>query len=327
MGEGIAIARLLLPEAAAFGAQRLAATAARNLGRASLHLGDDPGRRAQLRRHFRVHGNGWPVAALARQALRGDAGGDAWLRADPAWLRADLNGVRLMAHGPALGLGEDDVSALLPALRPLFGDAGFTLDAPLPSQWFLRLPPATALPAFPDPGDALGGDLFEHGEAAATDAAVARKWRALASEVQVVMHNHPWNARRAARGQAPVNALWFWGGGRLPVPAAGDSLVHGSAHVVHGDDDALLAFARHRADCKALPAALPAPEPGDVLFDLADLRDLAAFERDWLGPAFAQLRDGRLDHLTLDLADGRRFDATRWPLRLAFWRRAAQLDA
>src|SRR3546814_7983843 len=44
------------------------------------------------------------------------------------------------------------------------------------------------------------------------DDANARRWRSLLSEAQVVLHNHPWNARREQSGLPPVNSLWFWGG-------------------------------------------------------------------------------------------------------------------
>ena len=105
---------------------------------------------------------------------------------------------------------------MLPALRPLFGDVGFTLDAPAPARWYLRLPRDARLPAFVDPAEALGADMFDHLPGDGRRRQQARRWRALVNEAQVVLHNHPWNARRAAVGKPPVNALWFWGAGVLP---------------------------------------------------------------------------------------------------------------
>ena len=69
------------------------------------------------------------------------------------------------------------------------------------------------LPAFAAPDEALGDDLFD---APARQAPEGRRWRALLSEAQVVLHNHPLNAQRVAAGLAPVNSLWFWGAGALP---------------------------------------------------------------------------------------------------------------
>lgn len=300
---------LLLPAAARLGRQRLSAAGARALGRGDRLDDGAPGRRAQLLRHFPLSGEGWPIAALSRQADVGDAAGSAWLRADPVWLRPDINGVRLMAHGMALGLTREECDELLPALRPLFGDAGFALDAPHPERWYLRLPKDAKVPEFSDPGDALGEDLFDHLETGPE----SRRWRSLASEAQVTLHNHPLNARRAARGQAPVNALWFWGGGRLPaaMPAVGAT--------GFSDDDTARALAAAGGRGAPLPERF-AGAPG--VYDLEGTRDLQWIERDWLAPALVALRAGRVAALRLDGGEGWRLELRRWH-RLRAWRGAA----
>jgi len=299
---------MLLPAAARLGRQRLSAGSAKELGRGERLPGGGAGRRAQLLRHFPLRGEGWPIAALSRQAEVGDAAGHAWLRADPVWLRPDINGVRLMAHGEALALDAADCAELLPALRPLFGDAGFELDAPHPARWYLRLPKDAKVPAFSDPGDALGEDVFEHLDTSPE----ARRWRSLESEAQVTLHNHPLNARRAARGQAPVNALWFWGGGRLPT-AAGD---HGATG--YSGDDTARALAAAGGRGVELPERFTG-EPG--VYDLEGTRDLQWIEQGWLVPALEALREGRVAALRLDDGDGWQLELRRWH-RLRFWRRA-----
>src|SRR5690606_10085171 len=118
----------------------------------------EAGRQAQLRRHFELEPGAWPIAALSRQADAGDAAGSAWLRADPAWVRPDINGARLLACGEDLQLTGEDSAALLPALRLLFGNSGFPIDAPHPARWYLRLPLDTELPVFPPPAEAIGTD-------------------------------------------------------------------------------------------------------------------------------------------------------------------------
>ena len=297
---------LLLPAAARLGRQRLSAASAKRLGRGGALPAGEAGRRAQLLRHFPLRGEGWPIAALSRQAEAGDADGASWLRADPVWLRPDINGVRLLAHGEALGLVREDCDELLPALRPLFGDAGFTLDAPHPARWYLRLPAATPLPAFSDPGDALGEDIFDHLDISPE----ARRWRTLASEAQVTLHHHPLNARRAARGQSPVNALWFWGGGRLPAAASS----HGATGF-SGDDTA-----RALASAGGRGVGLPERFAGEAgVYDLEGTRDLAWIEREWLLPALDALRAGRIGALRLDDADGWRWEVRR-AQALRLWR-------
>jgi hypothetical protein len=307
MPEAPATVTLLLPARARFAGQVLPASAAKRLGRADRLPDGQAGERAQLLRHFDLLPRGWPVAALTREVDACDATGAAWLRADPAYMRPDLNGARLLAIGDSLRLTQADVDAFLPALRPLFGDAGFPLDAPTPSRWYLRLPREAKLPPFAAPDEALGADLFEH----LPEGAEGRGWRALLSEAGVVLHNHPRNAERAEQGLPPVNALWFWGGGVFP-----DHVRTRHAHV--RSNDLLL-----QALSKTASADCGSDEGGSVL---VDYRALAAFDdglRGWLDAAAS----GRVNCLSLDFADGARFAVTsrqRWRL----WRRPMQaLDA
>src|SRR5690606_25852361 len=129
--------------------QPLPQALARALGRADALPAGEAGERAQLQRHFELLPRGWPVAALTRSLDAGDAAIGHWLRADPAWVRPDINGARLFAVGEGMQLVREDADALVPALRTLFGDAGFPIDAPDPSRWYLRAPAGTPLPAFP----------------------------------------------------------------------------------------------------------------------------------------------------------------------------------
>ncbi len=312
----MARATFLLPAGTRLGGQQAGADVARALGRADRAQAGKDGRRAQLRRHFRLTPDHWPMAALTRQMEAGDAAGAAWLRADPAYVRPDINGARLLAIGASLGLDDEDRSAFLPALKPLFGDAGFPIDAPHPSRWYLRLPQGAKVPPFAEPDDALGADLLDH----LAEGSEGRRWRVLLGEAQVVLHNHPRNAQRAAQGRAPVNSLWFWGSGALP-----DAV--GSTHAaLHSGDESALALADAAAIARPLPARFGGAS-GDTVFDLVETRDLAALERDWLLPACEALRSGELQRLALDFADGRVWQLApgqRW----CFWRRPlARLDA
>ncbi|HET7127071.1 MAG TPA: phosphoglycerate mutase [Lysobacter sp.] len=277
---------------------------ARALGRAD-RVDGEPGRDAQLRRHFRLLPNRWPEAAISRLAETGadadDVRRSAWLRVDPAYLRADINGVVLLGTGEALGLDETDSAAFLPLLKPLFGDAGFELDAPHPARWYLRLPKGAKLPAFASPGIALGDDVFEH----APEGPEARRWRGLMSEVEIALHHHPRNAQRAEAGRVAVNALWPWGGGALPDHAM-------AAFPMLYSDDVLLHGLARLANIAAMPATMPIPE--DALFDLRKA-DAAT-----LRPMLDALHHGELQELVLDFADGPQFILRR-SQRWRFWRK------
>lgn len=306
---------LLLPPRSRIDGQPMPVEFGKALGRADRLPDGQGGWRAQLQRHIEVLPRGWPVAAVTRQLDAGDAALGAWLRADPAHVRADINAGRMLACGD-LGLSMDEAGDFLRPLKPLFGDAGFPISAPVPERWYLMLPREARLPDFAEPEDVLGDDLYDH--LPAGDA--GRRWRALLNEAQVILHNHPRNAERIAAGKLPVNSLWFWGGGVLP-----DS-VELAAAAVFTREAQLAGFARlagvEPAEVPAGFAAL-ADTASDVLVDLRGQRDLAALERDWLAPARRALGK-RLSSLVFDFADGAAWRLTasqRWRL----WRRPATL--
>lgn len=311
-------ATFLLPERSRFGAQRLSAALGKRLARGdrSEHTG------LQSSRAFDLLPRGWPVAAATRQRDAADAANAAWLRADPVYVRPDINGARLLAYGDGLSLNAIDSAAFLPALKPLFGDAGFPIDAPVPSRWYLRLPLGAKLPAFSSPADALGADLFDQLPGMDQgDTPEGRRWRALLSETQVILHNHPRNAERLAAGLAPVNSLWFWGAGALP-----DHVRSGFEQLM-SDDGTMRAFAELAGIGSGPRPAKWAGGEGTRLIDLRDLRDLVQLQRDWLTPALAELDAGSLSSMRLDFADGTTF-AIAARHRWRFWRRPLQvLDA
>jgi hypothetical protein len=246
-----------------------------------------------------------PAAAITREYLVGDAADACWLSADPAWVQPDMTGARLLACGQ-LQLDMDEAQALAEPLQPVFADAGMALLVSTPDRWHVQLPPGLALPRFDAPEQAMGEDLSQHLPAGAE----GRPWRILLNEVQVLLHQHPLNARRRARGLAPVNSLWLWGGGRLPdsIRSALDGAI---------SDDLLLRALAARADVAQLaraPQTVAAAGPGWLI----DLQDLPAGEiaSAWwpsLQPLFER------HPLQLHFASGERWLHRPWH-RWRFWR-------
>ncbi|WP_421570538.1 phosphoglycerate mutase [Stenotrophomonas sp. PD6] len=303
----MATATLLLPARSRFPAAALPDDVAKALGRAERSR-VDAGERAQLQRHFQLQPADWPVAALTRQLDVGDARDGVWLRADPANVVPDMHGARMMGHGDTLRLEPADVAALLPALQPLFAGYGFTLDAPTPSRWYLRLPPGTTLPVFAAPDDVLGDDLFAH----LPEGDAGRRWRALLTEAQVVLHQHDWNVQRLAAGKRAVNSLWFWGGGELPRAVQ-------TAHAQVRSRDALL-----QALAKAAGVQADDEQQVDALVDLRQLRSLEQLGNDAIRPLLSALQRGELRRLVLDFEDGARFELDKGQ-RWRFWKKPVQL--
>ena len=305
---------LLLPEPIRLGGD-LAPALATAIGRADRLSSGGAGIRAQLRRHFDLPGDSWPVAAITRQCDADDAATATWLRADPAWVRAEMTGARLFGSGDRLGISQQDVDALLPALQPLFADAGLLLDAPDPARWYVRLPSDARLPAFVDADDALGTDIFDHQpQVVADDAGAGRQWRSLLNDVQVTLHNHPRNALRIASGLPPINSLWFWGAGSYPAYVT-------TPHAcVHSDDALLCSFAKAAVvDAHPLPQRWQA-SMARSLVDLRQARDMEALAREWILPAIDTVASGTSDRVIMDFMDGSQFLLSRGQ-RWRFWRK------
>lgn len=272
------------------------------------HAGAAPhGYLAGLSAYFECVG-GFASAALTRELLAGDAADAAWLSADPAWIQPDLNGARLLACGQ-MQLSMEDADALARPLKPVFGDAGMTLEVSSPDRWHVRLPHDARLPAFASPEQALGEDLAQH----LPEGTEGRRWRAILTEVQVLLHQHPLNAKRRESGLPPVNSLWLWGGGSLPVAVRSEL-----AGCV--SDDVLLGALAARAGVEVVPRtpeAIATAKRG-WLIDLQDL-PVADLAGSWW-PALERLSGSAL---WLSFASGERWLHRPWH-RLRFWRGAGR---
>ena len=259
---------------------------------------------AGLAERFVVNG-GLPAGALTRELMAGDAEGANWLCADPAWVQPDLNGARLLACGQ-MQLSTEDAQSLAKPLKPVFGDAGMILEVSSPDRWHVRMSAGSATPSFAAPEQAMGEDLFEH----LPQGADGRRWRVLLNEVQVLLHQHPLNAERRARGLPPINSLWLWGGGPLPT------VVRTSLLGVIGDEVLLGALAKRAGVATvARTASAVASSTAGWLIDLQDLPadDIATT---WW-PSVQAL--ARQQPLLLSFASGERWLHRPWH-RWRFWR-------
>lgn len=270
-----------------------------------------PGLLPALSEYFRAADGPLAIGALLRQVLAGDAGTHQWLCADPVWVQAEVNGARLLGAGDTLGLSRDEALALEPALREAFAEQGMDFFVGDATHWQLRLPAFAELPEFVAPEAALGGELFEF----LPPGLAGRRWRAVLGEVQIALHNHPVNDARRARGLAPVNSVWLWGGGGLPA-----SIESGLTRAI-GNDLLLWALAG-RADVDA--AGLQEFDLASTPFELLDLsmQPVASLAGEWWPMLTARLRDGRYKRLRLSFADGERF-ALSAAQRFRFWRKAS----
>jgi hypothetical protein len=174
----------------------------------------------------------WPLAPIALQADGGDPGTEYWLRADPVHLGVMRDRI-VLADSQVLELDQAEADALAASIHGHFGDS-FSPLALQPRRWYLRLPHTPQLSTTPL-SCATGCDI----DPLLPRGPDASRFRALLNELQMLLHDHPVNLRREARGQLPVNSLWLWGGGVLPKVRPGTLKVATD----HPDALALISFA------------------------------------------------------------------------------------
>jgi len=233
----------------------------------------------------------WPVAPYALIGDGGAPGDHYWLRADPVHLVVDRD--RLVLAGAAR-LSREEADSLIERLNAHF--AGEIVLYPMrPDRWYARLAVTPDLATAPL-SQALGASV----EPYLPSGADARRFRALVNEAQMLLHEHPVNAAREARGETAANSLWLWGGGTLAAPErpglrlvlADDPLARGLAHATGVASAALPADAGSWLE--------GAPEEGIFLIVLGDA-PAAELERRWLAPLLAALRASRIGMVTLHL--------------------------
>jgi hypothetical protein len=155
-----------------------------------------------------------PWAARAARLDGIDPGDLAFGLVTPAHWHLGTHQVSLI--DPAtLMLDEADARALFEALRELFTSEDFGLLFGAASRWYLMHESLATLPSA-----SLDRVIGRNVDRWLGSDAAARRVRRLQSEAQMLLHGHPVNAAREARGLLPVNSFWLSGCGVAQSEAA-----------------------------------------------------------------------------------------------------------
>ena len=241
-----------------------------------------------------------------------------WLHAEPIHLAAGLNEVALVPLRREVDLTTHERDSMSAALRDHLASEDLVLSAAGDSGWLIgsRTPFAidTVVSEYASKNE--WNVVLPYGRD-------APRIRRLMTELQMLLHEHPVNEARAARGLPAANAVWLWGNGALDTQHAKTG-----ADCI-GDDDYL------RGVCRANEWGAPGtPDSAEAVIDAASGReklvcllkpqDRSCFEANWLTPLTNAIEHGLVARLELVL-DEWLLTIDRWRLR-RFWRRAMPMN-
>jgi hypothetical protein len=238
-----------------------------------------------------------PVRAAAEGLEVGDA---YWLCADPVSLQLQRAQMLVLPESVPV---RQDADSLCDALNAHFAEIGLRFFAPHPCRWYVRMDEEPRILTTP-----LRQVLWQDAKFFQPQGKDTLRWQRIATEVQMLLYGHPLNQAREARGEALVNSLWLWGGGR-GVPLGQPFEVSG------GDSDLAGAFAqvagvpqigsiREMLDIYSGSGLWVCAAAGDALQhgDLYAWREtIQRIEQEIALPLLKALQAGQLQNLTLNV--------------------------
>lgn len=247
-----------------------------------------------------------------------------WMRADPVHLR--LNNAQMILQ-TNVSINLEEAQQVCETLNQYFAASGIKFFSPHPQRWYVQLDEKPNLTT-PSIFQVEGRDsryYLPQGKS-------ALKWHGVMNEIQMLLNDHPINRACEARGDLPVNSVWFWGEGKAVTLARPFELLL-------SDSDLVKAFAR----AANMPHALISPDNtqaknalyvwegasvalrrGDFYAWRQSVQDL---EKQCMSQLLRFLIEGKLDTITLEVLqddNSKRFELTR-PKLWQFWKRPRAL--
>ena len=275
--------------------------------------------------------------AVAAQFHRQGQAPGSWCLAQPVHLAAGLDHLRLAPLRAAV-LADEEAQALAATVGAHFAEGDPQVMGWFDGVWLLHFAAAVECTTQP-PEIVVGHNVHDCMPSGPHGARV----RSLMNEIQMLLHEHPVNARRERARQLPVNAWWLWGFGADAPPqssvAATAGLPAADGWSLETDDPWLRALWGARGtghapvavatDAEAVARAAAAPQCHMLIGQTRppahdDAESLAAIDSGLLAWLARQVRDGTIGRV--DLLAGDRTLALDRAARLRFWRRPAPAE-
>jgi hypothetical protein len=255
----------------------------------------------------------FPSAATSATSEFGAPLSGSWLHVEPVHLAVSIDGLALQII-PTWTQAE--LAMLEPALKAHCEQAGFEWRRSGEQVW-LRCDGPLHVDTVAPQAAALHGL-----RGAQPPGADAKRIVQLGTELQMLLHEHPTQQQRIARGQLPINALWLWGAGECePQPSVIQPLLWSNERYARG-------LARLcSSECRPLPDSLATVSEQASRRDtivIAQVDSAMQADQRWFAPLHQALRNGVWHSARIHLDDVH-FDIKRSQL-WRVWRRARDLQ-
>ena len=154
----------------------------------------------------------WPIAPImlhcdSAEPVKTDK--DYWIHADPVHLRIEQNHI-MLADSQAFQITNEEAVELTNDINKNFSKDNLLL--PLhPKRWYIRTTNTPKMNTY-----MLSQVTCKNINSFLPSGKDSVAWHKMFNEIQMLLHEHPLNKARAARGELTINSIWFWGGGHNP---------------------------------------------------------------------------------------------------------------
>jgi hypothetical protein len=262
----------------------------------------------------------WPAGpSLAAMAGAGAGTVSGWALAQPVHLATGMDHLRMAPLADAVP-SPAEAEQIAATLRGHFPADVLDLADFVDGAWLVRsVEPLDC--ATHDPCALAGRNIHDYMPSGAHGGQV----RSVMNEIQMLLHDHPVNQRRAATRALPINALWLWGFGRFD--AAPEPLDGATRWTLQTDDAWLRAFWRIHGGAERALGEAGTAWAGNALIAMAHppttdpTESLAEVNSSLLTRLCRRVQSGELHSLAL--LDGARVHVLDAASRFRFWRRPA----
>lgn len=258
----------------------------------------------------------FPSAAVSQRGRTGAVeASECWAHLACVHFEAGLNDMAAALLTGEQALSDEDRSAIAGTLAAHLQADGYALHAEEGGEWCVRCPRELLVETLPP--EAAFKMSIKEALPSGTDAAELRR---VMTEMQMLLHDHPSNERRARAGLLAANSVWFWSVGSIAPSGASAALPPAFGRVDYLKGLYSLHAQPVHAEAFDVQSIVETARTSGSALAVIEPENFESLEAQWLRPLSWLLRIGTFSRLRVYYA-GWRVTLQRSDL-LRFWRRS-----